>query len=88
MPLRRPCSDMGGIWDLGPLTPEPDLEAMDRQALADYLETVRAWIARLDLEEPADMDSEAYDEWGDRHEILEDLADDVLDRLDELKDEK
>ena len=30
------------------------------------------------------MDSEAYDAWGDRHEALEDLADDILDRLDEL----
>ena len=51
----------------------PDLEAMGRQR-----------IARLDQEEPEDMDSEAYDAWGDRHEALEDLADDILDRLDEL----
>ena len=62
----------------------PDLEAMDRAELLDYLATVRAWIAGLDGEEPEDMDSEAYDAWGDRHEALEDLADDILDRLDEL----
>ena len=30
------------------------------------------------------MNSEAYELWGDRHEELEDLADEVLDRLDEL----
>lgn len=62
----------------------PDLEAMDRAELLDYLAAVRQWIARLDQEEPEDMDSEAYDAWGDRHEALEDLADDILDRLDEL----
>ena len=64
--------------------PGPDLDAMDRVELLDYLATVRAWIAGLDGEEPEDMDSEAYDSWGDRHEALEDLADDILDRLDEL----
>ena len=65
--------------------PGPDLDAMDRAELLDYLATVRAWIAGLDGEEPEDMDSEAYDAWGDRHEALEDLADDILDRLDELE---
>ncbi len=64
--------------------PGPDLDAMDRAELLDYLATVRQWIAELDQEEPEDMDSEAYDAWGDRHEALEDLADDILDRLDEL----
>ena len=62
----------------------PDLEAMGRAELLDCLSAVRQRIARLDQEEPEDMDSEAYDAWGDRHEALEDLADDILDRLDEL----
>lgn len=66
------------------LAPGPDLDAMDRAELLDYLATVRQWIAELDGEEPEDMDSEAYEVWGDRHEALEDLADDILDRLDEL----
>ena len=30
------------------------------------------------------MDSEEYESWGDRHEALEDLTDEILDRLDEL----
>ena len=38
----------------------------------------------LDEQEPEDMDSEEYESWGDRHEALEDLADEILDRLDEL----
>lgn len=62
----------------------PDLEAMGRAELLDCLAAVRQRIVRLDQEEPEDMDSEAYDAWGDRHEALEDLADDILDRLDEL----
>ena len=48
------------------------------------LERVRQEIAALDLEEPEDMASEAYDAWGDRHEELEDQADDLMDRLEEL----
>ena len=39
-----------------------------------------------DAEEPADPESEDYDEWGDRHEALEDLADDLRDRLDAMDD--
>ena len=31
------------------------------------------------------MESEAYEDWGQRHEDLEDLVDDVLDRLEELE---
>ena len=30
------------------------------------------------------MNSDAYEEWGEEHEALEDLVDEVLDRLDEL----
>ena len=31
------------------------------------------------------MNSEAYQAWGELHEELEDLVDDVLDRLDEME---
>ena len=36
-----------------------------------------------DLEEPEDMESEDYEDWARRHEALEDLADDILDLLEE-----
>ena len=45
---------------------------------------MRREIAELDLEEPEDMDSEEYEAWGDRHEELEDRADDLLEALEEL----
>lgn len=62
----------------------PDLCSMNHQELEEYLDTVRSWIDRLDEEEPEDMESEEYEAWGDRHEALEDLADDIQDRLEEL----
>ena len=61
----------------------PDIDAMDAAALRDYLAEIRERIARLDEDEPEDMASEAYDEWSEQHEKLEDIADDILDRLEE-----
>ena len=63
---------------------EPDLDGMDAEQLRAYLASVRARIGQLDEEEPEDMESEEYEAWGDRHEALEDLADDIVDRLEEL----
>lgn len=61
----------------------PDIDAMDVAALRDYLAEIRERIARLDEDEPEDMASEVYDEWSEQHEKLEDIADDILDRLEE-----
>ena len=75
---------MANMIDFSEYGEEPDLGGMDREALGRYLETVRERIARLDEQEPEDMDSEEYESWGQRHEELEDLADEIMDRLDEL----
>ena len=61
----------------------PDIEAMDREELQACLQEVRERIADLDEREPADMNSEDYEAWGERHEELEDLADEIMDRLEE-----
>lgn len=61
----------------------PDVDAMDRTALEAYLAEIRRRIAALDECESEDMSSEAYDEWSEEHEQLEDIADDILDRLEE-----
>ena len=63
----------------------PDIDAMDLSQLKACLEELRQQIAALDAQEPADMESEAYEVWGDAHEALEDLLDDVQDRLDQLE---
>ena len=61
----------------------PDIEAMDREELQACLQEVRERIADLDEREPADMNSEEYEAWGERHEELEDLADEIMDRMEE-----
>lgn len=76
---------MGQILNIGDYMPEPDLQAMDAAQLHDYLGQLQARIAVLDAQEPADMDSEAYETWAEAHEELEDLVDEVLDLLDELR---
>ena len=62
----------------------PDVDALDRDALRRLLEDTLARIAALEEQEPEDMESEAYEAWSERHERLEDLADDICDRLDDL----
>ena len=62
----------------------PDIEAMDREELQACLQEVRERIADLDEREPADMNSEEYESWGDLHEELEDLADEIVERLEEM----
>ena len=64
---------------------EQDISTMDRDALLSYLEQLREQIENLDAVEPKNMNSEAYEEWGDLHEELEDLVDDVLERLEEME---
>lgn len=68
----------------GPALEDEDIDSMNRAQLEDYLERLRAAIDALDEEEPEDMLSEEYEDWGARHEDLEDLVDEVTDRLEEL----
>jgi len=75
---------MAKIVDMDRYREEPNPDELDKEGLQAYLETLKARIAKLDESEPEDMLSEAYVDWGNRHEKLEDLVDDVLDRLDEL----
>ena len=77
---------MGSIIDFSRYAHEPDPNGMSREELLAYLDAVRAQIVRLDGQEPEDMDSEDYEAWGDRHETLEDLADEILDLLEETED--
>lgn len=64
---------------------EPDLSAMSREELLVHRDHLRAKLRELDKNEPRNMMSEAYEEWGDLHEELEDQLDEVLDLLDEME---
>ena len=77
---------MGKIIDFSNLfSDEPDPDLMDKEGLLAYLEQLRCRIEELDAAEPKNMASEEYEEWGDLHEELEDLVDDILDRLEEME---
>ena len=78
---------MADILNFSDFAEGPELEKLSREELEAYLKTLRDRIEALDWEEPADMNSEAYELWGDRHEELEDLADEVLDLLEELDEQ-
>lgn len=64
---------------------EPDVSAMSREELLAHRDHLREKIWELDKNEPRNMMSEAYEEWGDLHEELEDQLDEVLDLLDEME---
>lgn len=62
----------------------PNIDDLTLPELQAYQQELIQRIEALDEREPANMESEAYEAWGDAHEVLEDLLDDVQDRLDEL----
>lgn len=75
---------MAEIIDFTQFAEAPDPDGMSREELLAQLERVRARMEQLDEQEPEDMNSEAYEIWGSRHEALEDLADEIQDLLDEM----
>jgi len=64
---------------------EEDIPSLPAHELHRLLEAYRKQIELLDLDEPADIESEEYDQWGEAHEDLEDRIDEILERLDELE---
>lgn len=62
----------------------PDFDELDVQQLHDFREKVEEMIDALDNAEPRNENSEAYDDWAEKHEDLEDILDEILDCLEEL----
>ena len=62
----------------------PDLDQMDLAALKEYYQELESVLEKLDTAEPRNEKSEAYDVWAEEHEDLEDLMDEVLDRIEDL----
>ena len=68
-----------------PQQEEPqDIYEMTLPQLQDYYAAMQAELHALDQMESRNMNSEAYEEWADEHEELEDYLDEILDRLEEL----
>ena len=60
------------------------LEVMDREELADFREKLQATLDEMyTLEPDPDEDEEAYYEWEDRINVLNDMIDAAGDRLEE-----
>ena len=58
-----------------------DLEEMSLEDLVALQEKLMERMGALSEIEPEDMDSEAFEQWSEQYEKLEDLADDVADLL-------
>ena len=58
-----------------------NLEAMSLEDLVALQEKLMEHMGALSEIEPEDMDSEAFEQWSEQYEKLEDLADDVADLL-------
>ena len=52
--------------------------------LRAYLEDVRCELETMDEEEPEDETGEEFVDWAERHEELEDLADEIVEQLEAL----
>lgn len=70
--------------DILDLTDMPDVEDMEPDTLKQWRDRIAAAIRQLDGAEPKNETSEEYDQWAQDHEDLEDILDEILDRLEEL----
>lgn len=61
-----------------------ELDSLPPEELEAYRTELKARLHDMDENEPADMDSEAFEQWADAHESLEDLLSEAEDRIDEL----
>ena len=61
-----------------------DIYAMTLPELQAHYAVMQEELLVLDAKEPKDMQSEAYEEWADEHEELEDYLDEILDRMEDL----
>ena len=59
------------------------MEGMAAEELAEFLAELLGQRQEMDAAEPDEADEEAYETWADAHEELEDLIDEVQDRLEE-----
>ena len=61
-----------------------DPKTMEPEELRAYLEDVRCELEAMDEEEPEDETGEEFVDWAERHEELEDLADEIVEQLEAL----
>lgn len=62
----------------------PDIYEMSLEELQSHYKDMQEQLHTLDAKEPENMNSDAYEEWADEHEELEDYLDEILERMEEL----
>ena len=68
-----------------PQMAEPkDIYDMTLEEIREHYAQLQEELQALDAKEPKNMNSDAYEEWADEHEELEDYLDEILDRMEEL----
>ena len=68
-----------------PWNEEPkDLYEMTLPELQEHYKDMQEELHALDEKEPKNINSDAYEQWADEHEELEDYLDEILDRMDAL----
>ena len=68
-----------------PQKQEPeDIYEMTLPQLQAHYAAMQEELHALDKKEPRNMNSDAYEEWADEHEELEDYLDEILDRMEIL----
>lgn len=60
---------------------EPDIDEMTIEELQKYQAHLEQQIVEMDENESEAQESEEFDEWAEQHEKLEDMLDDVMDKL-------
>ena len=61
----------------------PDFDEMGIEELKAYHQELEEALAKLDAAEPKNENSDAYEDWAQDHEDLEDLLDEVLDCIED-----
>lgn len=61
-----------------------DPDTMDPEELRAYLSDIRQELEAMDEDEPEDETGEEFVDWAEEHEALEDLVDEIVDRLEAL----
>ena len=62
----------------------PEIDALDADGLRQYRKETETMLDALDELEPRNQSSDAYEQWAELHEDLEDVLDEVLDCLEDL----
>ena len=61
-----------------------DIYEMTLEELQAHYAQMQEELHGLDANEPKNMNSEAYEQWADEHEELEDYLDEILDQMETL----